>query len=62
MIDRYDAGVTIADAVGSAAAPGPDLASPRVRGRVERAVLGLLEGEAHPGRRPARRPGARPRG
>jgi DNA topoisomerase I len=40
VIDRFHAGVTIAPALGSAA---PDLASPRIRGRVERALLELLD-------------------
>jgi DNA topoisomerase IB len=40
VIDRFHAGVTIAPAI---ARPGPDLASPRIRTRIERAVLDLLE-------------------
>ncbi len=40
VIDRFHAGVTISEAIGRA---GPDLARPRVRARVERAVLELLE-------------------
>ncbi len=44
VIDRFQAGVTIAPAIGRA---GPELASPRVRARVERAVLDLLEDAAH---------------
>ncbi len=45
VIDRFQAGTTIAAAIGRS---GPDLARPRVRGRVERAVLELLkDGKAH---------------
>lgn len=40
VIDRFHAGVTIAEGIGRA---GPDLAKPRVRARVESAVLELLE-------------------
>jgi DNA topoisomerase IB len=40
VIDRFQGGVTIAEAVGRA---GPDLGKTRVRARVEKAVLGLLE-------------------
>jgi DNA topoisomerase-1 len=40
VIDRFQAGVTIIGAIGKA---GPDLGRPRVRARVERAVLELLE-------------------
>ena len=40
LIDRFQAGVTIIGAIGKA---GPDLGRPRVRARVERAVLELLE-------------------
>ena len=43
VIDRFKAGVTIAPALGSPATDGPDLARPRVRRRVESAVLELLE-------------------
>lgn len=39
-IDRFQAGVTIAEAIGRT---GPDLGKARVRARVEKAVLGLLE-------------------
>lgn len=39
VIDRFHAGVTIMGAIGRA---GPDLGRPRVRARVERAVLELL--------------------
>jgi len=43
VIDRYRDGVTIADALGRrSAGAGPDLASPRVRARIERALLELL--------------------
>lgn len=40
VIDRFHAGVTIAPTIGDS---GPDLGNTRVRARVERAVLGLLE-------------------
>ncbi|MGH2865068.1 MAG: DNA topoisomerase IB [Solirubrobacteraceae bacterium] len=40
VIDRFQAGVTIAEAVGRA---GPDLGKASVRARVEKGVLGLLE-------------------
>jgi DNA topoisomerase IB len=40
VIDRFQAGVTIAPGLVRA---GPDLASPRVRARIERAVLELLD-------------------
>jgi DNA topoisomerase-1 len=40
VIDRFHAGVTIAPEIGER---GPDLGRPRVRARVERAVLELLE-------------------
>ncbi|HTA13668.1 MAG TPA: DNA topoisomerase IB, partial [Solirubrobacteraceae bacterium] len=40
VIDRFQAGVTIAGSIGRA---GPDLGRPRVRARVERAALDLLE-------------------
>jgi DNA topoisomerase I len=40
VIDRFHAGVTIAEAV---CGSGPDLAKPRVRARIEGAVLELLE-------------------
>jgi DNA topoisomerase-1 len=43
VIDRFQAGRTIAAAIGGA---GPDLGRPRVRARVERAVLELLEDAA----------------
>ena len=39
VIDRFQAGVTIAEAIGRA---GPDLGKARVRARVEKAVLELL--------------------
>lgn len=39
VIDRFQAGVTIAEAIGPA---GPDMGRPRVRARIERAVLELL--------------------
>ena len=41
MIDRFNTGVTIASAIGDG--DGPDLGKTRVRTRVERAVLELLE-------------------
>jgi DNA topoisomerase I len=40
VIDRFHAGVTIAPVIGE---EGPDMGKPRVRARVERAVLELLE-------------------
>ncbi len=40
VIDRFHAGVTITPAIGQG---GPDLGRPRVRARVERTVLELLE-------------------
>jgi DNA topoisomerase IB len=40
VIDRFHAGVTISSAIGEG---GPDLSKARVRARVERAVLELLE-------------------
>jgi DNA topoisomerase-1 len=43
VIDRFQAGGTIAATIGGA---GPDLSRPRVRARVERAVLELLEDAA----------------
>ncbi len=47
VIDRYHAGATIAPALGGLIAgrngDGPDLSSPRVRRRVEKAVLDLLD-------------------
>jgi DNA topoisomerase IB len=47
VIDRFQAGVTIAEAIGRT---GPELGRPRVRARVERAVLELL-GDVAPGGR-----------
>jgi DNA topoisomerase I len=44
VIDRFQAGVTVAGAIGHA---GPDLGKPRVRARVESAMLELLEDAAH---------------
>jgi DNA topoisomerase-1 len=57
VIDRFHAGVTIADTLGNVeqlggSHDGPDLADARVRGRVEAAVLNLLA-EASPGRKGA---------
>ncbi len=46
VIDRFHAGVTIVSAISRA---GPDLGRPRVRTRVERAVLKLLEEAAEDG-------------
>jgi DNA topoisomerase IB len=46
VIDRFDAGVTIAPVIGE---EGPDLGKARVRARVERAVLELLEDAADGG-------------
>ena len=46
VIDRFQAGVTIAEAIGRT---GPDLDRPRVRARVERAVLELLHDGRHGG-------------
>ncbi len=46
VLDRFKGGVTIAPAVGTIAAGGADLARPRVRRRVESAVLELLENGA----------------
>jgi DNA topoisomerase-1 len=42
VIDRFKAGTTIATALGSLDGGGPDLARPRVRRRIELAVLALL--------------------
>lgn len=42
VIDRYHAGVTIAATLDTLPADGPDLARPRTRKRIERAVLDLL--------------------
>jgi DNA topoisomerase-1 len=42
VIDRFKAGLTIAPALGSMNGGGPDLARPRVRRRIEMAVLELL--------------------
>jgi DNA topoisomerase I len=42
VIDRFQAGATIASSLGEVAAEGPDLADGRVRRRVESAVLDLL--------------------
>jgi DNA topoisomerase I len=53
VIDRYQAGVTIAGSLQDMAASGPDLADVRVRARVEAAVLELLSDAAHPGRKAA---------
>lgn len=45
VIDRFQAGVTVGPAIGTLA---PDLAKPRVRSRVEEAVLELLDGAPTP--------------
>ncbi|HLH14322.1 MAG TPA: DNA topoisomerase IB [Solirubrobacteraceae bacterium] len=58
VIDRYHAGVTIAQTLSRMPGEGPDLADARVRARVERAVLELLS-DAAPKRRAHRE--ARPR-
>jgi DNA topoisomerase IB len=42
VIDRFKAGMTIAPALGATSGDGPDLARPRVRRRIELAVLDLL--------------------
>jgi DNA topoisomerase I len=42
VIDRYHAGVTIAETLDSLPAEGPDLSKPRTRTRIESAVLDLL--------------------
>ncbi len=42
VVDRFKDGVTIAPALGALNGGGPDLARPRVRRRIERAVLELL--------------------
>lgn len=42
VIDRYHAGVTIAERLDSLPAGGPDLSKPRTRTQVESAVLDLL--------------------
>jgi DNA topoisomerase IB len=44
VIDRFLAGVTIAPALEATQGDGPDLARPRVRRKVEQAVLALLDG------------------
>jgi DNA topoisomerase IB len=44
VVDRFQAGATIAPAIERT---GPDLGRPRVRARVERAVLELLQDAAH---------------
>jgi len=53
VIDRYQAGVTIAGALARDTADGPDLADARVRARVEAAVLELLA-DASPSARAGR--------
>ena len=42
IVDRFKAGITIVPALGALNGDGPDLARPRVRRRVESAVLELL--------------------
>ncbi len=49
VVDRFESGITIAPAIGRLADGGPDLARPRVRRRVERAVLDLLTDGGRPG-------------
>ena len=44
MIDRYHAGVTIAETLDDVPKSGPDLADAHVRGRIEAAVVELLAG------------------
>src|SRR5207247_172473 len=44
VIDRYHAGVTIAETLDDVPKSGPDLADARVRGRIEAAVVELLAG------------------
>lgn len=46
VIDRYQAGATIAPTLRGLSAAGPDLANGRVRARIERAVLRLLSDTA----------------
>jgi DNA topoisomerase I len=46
VIDRFHAGVTIAQTLEDLPASGPDLANTRTRGRIETAVLELLEDAA----------------
>ncbi len=53
VIDRYHAGVTIAQTIADPPSGGPDLANARVRGRIEAAVLELLADADVPRRRPA---------
>jgi DNA topoisomerase-1 len=57
VIDRYHAGVTIAETIMSISSSGPDLADMRVRKRVEVAVLELLA-DASPKRGTAVREGS----
>jgi DNA topoisomerase I len=44
VVDRFKDGTTIAPALGRVSEKGPDLARPRVRRRIELAVLELLDG------------------
>jgi DNA topoisomerase IB len=61
VIDRYYAGVTIAETIEDSAASGPDLADARVRGRIEEAVVDLLAGTSdRPKRRVSHRRKGRP--
>ena len=53
VIDRYQAGVTIAGTLEDMASSGPDLADTRVRARVEGAVLELLADAVRPARKAA---------
>jgi DNA topoisomerase-1 len=50
VIDRYHAGVTIADALSDRCFEGPDLTDARVRTRIEGAVLDLLDSAKNGGR------------
>ncbi|HEY7830931.1 MAG TPA: DNA topoisomerase IB [Solirubrobacteraceae bacterium] len=53
VIDRYHAGVTIAETLKDIPPEGPDLGDPRIRGRVESAVLELLGDASRNGRQAA---------
>ncbi len=53
VIDRFQAGLTIADTLASFPSHGPDLADARVRRRIERAVLELLADASSLARRAA---------
>jgi DNA topoisomerase IB len=47
VIDRYQAGLTIADTLSELPAGGPELADARIRGRIESAVLEMLADASH---------------